>query len=582
MSSDSQRFKKIAFWTIAGFLGFSLLTMFNKNAEPVAEGTPYSEIIKAAKENRLHEMKTVGNEMTGKYKGVDGNEIRFKSTLPEEGDSAALKEIRDSGVTITAQPSEGAPWYMSALYWSAMLLPAAFLFMMFRQIGAGMGGGKGGIGGFTKSPAKQADDKKAKKITFADVAGIDEAKAEVMEVIDYLRNPKKYTALGAQMPKGTLLVGPPGTGKTLLAKAVAGEANVPFLSVSGSDFVEMFAGVGASRARSLFEDARKKAPCILFIDEIDAIGKSRGGGGSGFGGHDEREQTLNQILVELDGFDNSEGVILMAATNRPEMLDAALLRPGRFDRQVTVGNPNIKGREEILKVHARKIPLAKDIELDKIARGTPGFSGAELANLVNEAALTAARRNKTAVDIHDFEAAKDKVIMGPENKSLAMSPEEKQRTAWHEAGHALVALKVPGNDPVHKVSIVPRGRALGVTWTLPTEDKLSITGDQLKARLAMMYGGRAAEAKIYGEGGVSTGAGNDIKRATDAARKMVASWGLSKLGPINFAGNPQQTFFGTANDQSPKLMEMIETERDAILMGQTIRPRQHWMRITIS
>lgn len=427
--------------------------------------------------------------------------------------------------------------------------------------------GKGGGGpmGVGKSPGKLVDTTKTKKITFADVAGVDEARAEVAETIDFLRDPRKYTALGGRMPKGTLLVGPPGNGKTLLAKAVAGEAGVPFFSISGSDFVEMFVGVGAARVRDLFEQGRKHAPCIIFIDEIDAIGKIRNNG-FGAGGASEHENTLNQLLVEMDGFNNSEGVILMAATNRPEILDPALVRAGRFDRHVTVGLPHIQGREDILRVHTRKVPLAKDTNLRTIARGTTGFSGADLERLVNEAALGGARAGKTTIDIHDFEVAKDKIIFGTENKSINMSKEEKESTAWHEAGHTLVGLMVAGNDPVHKVTIVPHGQALGITALLPKEDRHSIRKSQLKAQLAMMYGGRVAEEIIYGEEEVSTGAQNDVERATEVAERMVKKWGFSELGAVNFENKQQNAFYGAANnDSSPKLKEDIEKARDNIL-----------------
>jgi cell division protease FtsH len=413
---------------------------------------------------------------------------------------------------------------------------------------------------FGKSKARLISEKSV-KITFADVAGIDEAKVEVQEIIDFLKDPNKFTKLGGKIPKGVLLVGSPGTGKTLLARAIAGEAGVPFFSISGSDFVEMFVGVGASRVRDLFEQAKKSAPCIIFIDEIDAVGRHRGAGLGG--GHDEREQTLNQLLVEMDGFEGNEGIIIVAATNRPDVLDPALLRPGRFDRQVVVPQPDVKGRLEILKVHTRKIPLSENVELERIARGTPGFSGADLANLVNEAALLAARVSKTVVENNDFEAAKDKVLMGVERKSMIISEEEKRNTAYHEAGHALVAKLTPGTDPVHKVSIIPRGRALGITQQLPMDDKYTYSKDYLMKRLYVLLGGRAAEEIVLHQ--MTTGAGNDIERATELARKMVTSWGMSeKIGPVTFGKKEEHIFLGREiaqhNDYSEKTAVEIDEE----------------------
>jgi cell division protease FtsH len=411
---------------------------------------------------------------------------------------------------------------------------------------------------FGKSKARLISEKSV-KITFNDVAGVDEAKVEVQEIIDFLKDPNKFTKLGGKIPKGVLLVGSPGTGKTLLAKAIAGEAGVPFFSISGSDFVEMFVGVGASRVRDLFEQAKKNAPCIIFIDEIDAVGRHRGAGLGG--GHDEREQTLNQLLVEMDGFEGNEGIIIIAATNRPDVLDPALMRPGRFDRQVVVPQPDVKGRIEILKVHTRKIPLAENVNLEKIARGTPGFSGADLANLVNEAALLAARVSKTTVENNDFEAAKDKVLMGVERKSMIISEEEKKNTAYHEAGHALVAKLTPGTDPVHKVSIIPRGRALGVTQQLPMDDKYTYSKDFLMKRLYVLLGGRAAEEIVLHQ--MTTGAGNDIERATELARKMVTSWGMSeKLGPVTFGKKEEHIFLGREIGQHKDYSEQTAVEID--------------------
>jgi cell division protease FtsH len=421
-----------------------------------------------------------------------------------------------------------------------LLLIGVWVYFMRRM----QGGGPGGVMGFGKSKARMLNQD-TRRVTFEDVAGIDEAKQELEEIVDFLGNPDKFTRLGGRIPKGVLLVGPPGTGKTLLARAIAGEANVPFFTISGSDFVEMFVGVGASRVRDMFEQAKKNAPCIVFIDEIDAVGRSRGAGLGG--GNDEREQTLNQLLVEMDGFEATEGVVLVAATNRPDVLDPALLRPGRFDRQVVVPNPDVLGREQILKVHMRKVPLGPDVEPRVVARGTPGFSGADLANLVNEAAMLAARAGRRVVTMFDFEAAKDKVMMGAERRSMVMTDDEKRLTAYHEAGHALVGLLTPGNDPLHKVTIIPRGRALGVTMNLPERDRYAFSKRELQARLAMMFGGRIAEELVFGPDDVTTGAGNDIQQATSLARRMVTEWGMSdKLGRLRYTDNEEQIFLGRA------------------------------------
>jgi cell division protease FtsH len=466
-----------------------------------------------------------------------------------------VKLLRDKDVQIEAKPPDESPWYITFLVtWGPFILFLGLWFFLMRQMQ--IGGNK--ALSFGKSRARMLTEER-KKVTFSDVAGIDEAKEEVLEIIEFLKDPRKFQKLGGRIPKGVLIVGPPGTGKTLLAKAIAGEAGVPFFSISGSDFVEMFVGVGASRVRDLFEQGKKHAPCIIFIDEIDAVGRLRGAGLGG--GHDEREQTLNQLLVEMDGFDTTEGVILIAATNRPDVLDPALLRPGRFDRQVVVNRPDLRGRSEILKVHTKKVPLAADVELEKIARGTPGFSGADLENLVNEAALWAARQNKKEVEFIDFEMAKDKVLMGAERKSMILSDEEKRITAYHEAGHALMAKLLPGTDPVHKVTIIPRGRALGVTMQLPTDDRHNYSKEFLYNTLAILMGGRVAEELVLHN--VTTGAGNDLERATDLARKMVCEWGMSeKLGPLTFGRKEEEIFLGREIATKRDFSEQVALEID--------------------
>jgi cell division protease FtsH len=470
-------------------------------------------------------------QLHGKYS--DGS--AFHTTVPANYPEM-IKSLHDKGVSMTFRDANSGSWPLQLLgTWAPLILLGALWFFMIRQMQTG---GNKALS-FGKSRARLLSMQQ-KKVTFKDVAGVEEAKEELREIIEFLREAQKFQKLGGRIPKGVLLVGPPGTGKTLLARAVAGEANVPFFSISGSDFVEMFVGVGASRVRDLFEQGKKNAPCIIFIDEIDAVGRHRGAGLGG--GHDEREQTLNQLLVEMDGFESNEGVILMAATNRPDVLDPALLRPGRFDRRVVVSRPDVRGREEILRVHTRKIPLAEDVDLQVLARGTPGFSGADLANMVNEAALAAARQNRKAVLMFDFEVAKDKVLMGVERKSLILSDEEKKVTAFHEAGHALVAAKLPGSDPVHKVTIIPRGMALGVTMQLPIDDRHNYTKEYLKTDLAILMGGRLAEELFLNQ--MSTGAGNDIERATEMARKMVCEWGMSDLGPLTFGKKEEQIFLG--------------------------------------
>jgi cell division protease FtsH len=479
----------------------------------------------------VRELTVNGMEVTGKYR--DGS--AFHTTAPlNYFTPEMLKSLQGKGVNIKFRDINGGNWAWLIQVVPIVLIGAVWIFML-RQMQTG---GNKALS-FGKSRARLLSMQQ-KKVTFKDVAGVDEAKEELREIIEFLREAQKFQKLGGRIPKGVLLVGPPGTGKTLLARAVAGEANVPFFSISGSDFVEMFVGVGASRVRDLFEQGKKNAPCIIFIDEIDAVGRHRGAGLGG--GHDEREQTLNQLLVEMDGFESNEGVILMAATNRPDVLDPALLRPGRFDRRVVVSRPDVRGREEILRVHTRKIPLAEDVDLSVLARGTPGFSGADLANMVNEAALAAARQNRKAVLQFDFELAKDKVLMGVERKSLLLTDEEKRNTAYHEAGHALVAAKMPHSDPLHKVTIIPRGMALGVTMQLPTDDRHNYYKNYLETELAILMGGRIAEELFLNV--MSTGAGNDIERATDMARKMVCEWGMSDLGPLTFGKKEEQIFLG--------------------------------------
>jgi cell division protease FtsH len=482
-------------------------------------------------QNTIHDMTVNGMEVRGKYR----NGTAFHTNAPlNYFTPEVLEGLRKKGIDVTFRDINGGNWAWLIQVVPIVLIGAVWIFML-RQMQTG---GNKALS-FGKSRARLLSMQQ-KKVTFKDVAGVDEAKEELREIIEFLREAQKFQKLGGRIPKGVLLVGPPGTGKTLLARAVAGEANVPFFSISGSDFVEMFVGVGASRVRDLFEQGKKNAPCIIFIDEIDAVGRHRGAGLGG--GHDEREQTLNQLLVEMDGFESNEGVILMAATNRPDVLDPALLRPGRFDRRVVVNRPDVRGREEILRVHTRKIPLADDVDLSILARGTPGFSGADLANMVNEAALAAARQNRKAVLQYDFELAKDKVLMGVERKSLLLSDEEKKNTAYHEAGHALVAAKLPHSDPVHKVTIIPRGMALGLTMQLPVDDRHSLYKNYLETEIAILMGGRIAEEMFLGV--MSTGAGNDIERATDTARKMVCEWGMSDLGPLTFGKKEEQIFLG--------------------------------------
>ena len=519
----------------------------------------FSEFMNEVENGQITEVMIQGDSISGKY--ADGRSFQ---TLAPPKDPDLIRTLRGKGVRIVVVPPEQTSWYMSILIsWFPMILLLGIWIFFMRQMQAG--GGK--ALSFGKSKARLMNEAK-NKTTFKDVAGVDEAKEELHEIIEFLKEPQKFSKLGGKIPKGVLLVGPPGTGKTLLAKAIAGEANVPFFSISGSDFVEMFVGVGASRVRDLFEQGKKNSPCIIFIDEIDAVGRHRGAGLGG--GHDEREQTLNQLLVEMDGFENNEGVILIAATNRPDVLDPALLRPGRFDRQVVVSRPDIRGREGILKVHTATVPLMEDVELKIIARGTPGFTGADLANLVNEAALLAARDDKKCVSMEDFESAKDKVLMGVERRSLVISEKEKRTTAYHEAGHALVASKIPGTDPIHKVTIIPRGRALGVTQQLPKDEQHTYPKNFLYNNLAIFMGGRLAEEICLGE--MTTGAGNDIERATELARKMVCEWGMSeKMGPLTYGTKEEQVFLGKDFSQqknfSDQTAKLIDQEVKALVMG---------------
>jgi cell division protease FtsH len=511
-------------------LGLFIFQVYNKPKKNL-ESVAFSDFSEAVRSDKVASVLMQGRSITGTLK--DGKE--FKTFAPEDPD--LVKTLRERNVKITAKPDEESGlWQSIFISWFPMLLLIGVWIFFMRQMQSG--GGKAMA--FGKSKARLFTGRE-NKVTFHDVAGIDEAKEELQEVIDFLVDPKKFTKLGGRIPKGVLLVGPPGTGKTLLARAIAGEANVPFFTISGSDFVEMFVGVGASRVRDLFNQAKKNAPCIIFIDEIDAVGRHRGAGLGG--GHDEREQTLNQLLVEMDGFESNEGVIVMSATNRPDVLDPALLRPGRFDRQIVVSTPDVKGREEILKVHTRKALIDENVDLSIIARGTPGFSGADLANLVNEAALIAARRDKKAVEMDDFEHAKDKVLMGVERRSMIIPLEERRLTAYHEAGHTLVAKMIPGTDPIHKVTIIPRGRALGLTQQLPIDERHTYSRDYLLNSISILLGGRVAEELVIGQ--LTTGAGNDIERATEIARKMVCEWGMSdKLGPLNYGKNEEHIFLG--------------------------------------
>lgn len=547
----NSRVKNLLFWVFVCLFMILLFNLFTVPNQHPEDPVIFSDFMAHLEKGDVERVIIKNNNISAILK--DGTRIQTYSVEYPD----LVKVLQEKSVQIEAKPPEDNPWYITFLLsWGPFVLFLGLWFFLMRQMQ--MGGNR--ALSFGKSRARLLTEEK-KKITFADVAGVDEAKEEVVEIIDFLKDPAKFQKLGGRIPKGVLIVGPPGTGKTLLAKAIAGEAGVPFFSISGSDFVEMFVGVGASRVRDLFEQGKKHAPCIIFIDEIDAVGRLRGAGLGG--GHDEREQTLNQLLVEMDGFDTTEGVILIAATNRPDVLDPALLRPGRFDRQVVVNRPDVRGRGEILKVHTKKVPVSKDVDLEQIARGTPGFSGADLENLVNEAALWAARLDKKSVDQIDFENAKDKVLMGVERKSMVLTEEEKRTTAFHEAGHALMAKLLPGTDPVHKVTIIPRGRALGMTMQLPIDDRHSYSKDFLYNTLSILFGGRVAEELIFKS--VTTGAGNDIERATELARKMVCEWGMSeKLGPLTFGKKDEEVFlgrdFGSRRDFSDQVALEIDKE----------------------
>ena len=542
-SGLNQFSRNLALWLVLGLMFLLLFQVLNKQ-EPREPERDYSEFSAALERGDLSEVMIQGHVIHGRFQ----NGERFRTYDP--GDTELVQRLREKGVKIQAKPEDGDPWYVILLVqWMPMLLLIGVWIFFMRQMQ--VGGGK--AMSFGKSRAKLLTEAQQKN-TFADVAGVQEAKEELEEIIAFLKDPKKFTKLGGRIPKGVLLVGSPGTGKTLLARAIAGEAGVPFFSISGSDFVEMFVGVGASRVRDLFVQGKKNAPCIIFIDEIDAVGRHRGAGLGG--GHDEREQTLNQLLVEMDGFEGNEGIIVIAATNRPDVLDPALLRPGRFDRQVVVPLPDVRGREQILKVHMRKLPLGDDVKPAIIARGTPGFSGADLANLVNESALFAARGNKRTVSMDEFDRAKDKIMMGAERRSMVMSEDEKRMTAYHEAGHAIVGISVPEHDPVYKVTIIPRGRALGVTQFLPEQDRYSMSKRRIESAITTLFGGRIAEEIIFGADAVTTGASNDIERATDLARNMVTKWGLSdRLGPLTYSEDAGEVFLGRSVTQTKQISD---------------------------
>jgi cell division protease FtsH len=546
--------RNFALWVIIVLLLLALFTLFqNPGQRTATQDISFSQLLSEVDQGRVRDVLIQGPEIHGTF--TDGRP--FNTYAPS--DPSLVQRLYGKGVAITARaPGDNVPWFVSLLVsWLPFIALIGVWIFLSRQ----MQGGAGKAMGFGKSRAKMLTEAHG-RVTFDDVAGVDEAKQDLQEIVEFLRDPGKFQRLGGRIPRGVLLVGPPGTGKTLIARAVAGEANVPFFTISGSDFVEMFVGVGASRVRDMFEQAKKNAPCIIFIDEIDAVGRHRGAGLGG--GNDEREQTLNQLLVEMDGFEANEGIILIAATNRPDVLDPALLRPGRFDRQVIVPNPDVVGREQILKVHVRKVPLAPDVNLKTIARGTPGFSGADLMNLVNEAALMAARRNKRMVTQHEFEDAKDKVMMGAERKSLVMTEEEKMLTAYHEGGHAILALNVKATDPVHKATIIPRGRALGMVMQLPERDKLSMSYEQMTSRLAIMMGGRVAEEMIFGHDKVTSGAQSDIEQATRLARMMVTRWGFSpELGAVSYGENQDEVFLGMSVARQQNISEATAQKIDA-------------------
>lgn len=561
------------FWLAIVLTLAFLFNVFQKNQQGVngkSEALAYSDFMAAAKSGTISDVTIKGQDVTGHYASSGG---AFKTVAPLEEN--IVQRLEGTGVRIKAEKEEMEQMSLLGviLSWFPMLLLIGVWVFFMRQM---QGKGGGGAMGFGKSRARLLTEKQG-RVTFDDVAGIDEAKTELQEVVEFLKDPQKFQRLGGKIPKGALLVGPPGTGKTLTARAVAGEANVPFFTISGSDFVEMFVGVGASRVRDMFEQGKKNAPCIIFIDEIDAVGRHRGAGLGG--GNDEREQTLNQLLVEMDGFEANEGVIIIAATNRPDVLDPALLRPGRFDRQVVIPNPDVKGREKILKVHMKKVPVASNVDAMTLARGTPGFSGADLANLINEGALLAARKNKRVVGMEDFEEAKDKVMMGTERRSLVMTDQEKKLTAYHEAGHAIVALNEVESDPIHKATIVPRGRALGMVMRLPEGDRISMSKAKLEADLAVAMGGRIAEEIIFGKEKVTTGASSDISMATEISRRMVTEWGMSdKLGTIRYVNNQEEVFLGHSVAQSKNMSDetasLIDSEVRRIVEEAYSRARQ--------
>ena len=545
--------KNLMMWGVIVLLIVGLFNLFKNPKHPVASDTvPFSSFLKNVEDGRVVQVEIKGNDI----EGILADGTAFKTYAPN--DPNLVEKLSSKGVNITAAPQDNqmpSLWGILLSWFPMLLLIGVWVFFM-RQ----MQGGKGGAMGFGRSKAKLLSEARG-KVTFNDVAGIDEAKEEVEEIVEFLRDPRKFRRLGGKIPKGALLIGPTGTGKTLLAKAIAGEASVPFFSISGSDFVEMFVGVGASRVRDMFEQGKKNAPCIIFIDEIDAVGRSRGAGLGG--GNDEREQTLNQLLVEMDGFETNEGVILIAATNRPDVLDPALIRPGRFDRQVVVPNPDIIGREAILKIHSKKIHMGPDVKLRTIARGTPGFSGADLANLCNESALLAARKNKKVVTMEDIEEAKDKVMMGAERRSMVMTEDDKKLTAYHEGGHALVAINEKASDPIHKATIIPRGRALGVVWTLPERDKYSHTREYLEANISKAMGGRVAEELIFGHDKVTSGASSDIQMATKLAKDMVTRFGMSKeLGPLTYGENEDEVFLGRSITRHQHMSEETANKVD--------------------
>ncbi|MBM7115860.1 ATP-dependent zinc metalloprotease FtsH [Archangium primigenium] len=551
-------YKTIGLWVLLIVLFVAFYNFFSQGGDQPQEPT-FTQFLAKVEDKKIRDVSVKGNTYTGVYSDT---QEKFRTTGPAP-DAAILEQLRKNSVDVKYEREEQNSLWLTIL---GQWMPVVFLFLFFIFFMRQLQGGSGKAMTFGKSKARLLNESH-NKITFADVAGADECKEELEEIVAFLKDPKKFTKLGGRIPKGVLMMGPPGTGKTLLARAVAGEAGVPFFSISGSDFVEMFVGVGASRVRDLFEQGKKNAPCIIFIDEIDAVGRHRGAGLGG--GHDEREQTLNQLLVEMDGFESNEGVILIAATNRPDVLDPALQRPGRFDRRIVVPRPDLKGRLGVLKVHTRRVPLAPEVDLEVIARGTPGMTGADLENLVNESALMAARQNKERVDLSDFEAAKDKVFMGPERKSMIMTEKEKRNTAVHEAGHAIIAKLLPGCDPLHKVTIIPRGQALGLTWSLPTEDKVNGYKKQILDQIAMAMGGRIAEELMFNE--MSSGASNDIERATETARAMVCRWGMSeKMGPLAFGKSDGEVFLGrdinSSKDYSEDTARQIDAEVREIVM----------------